>query len=258
MSDLVKRTWVCLSRPSDVRNVAGAIRAVANFGLAGIKVVTDQSTPFALDELEAFSSGASKIVPLEVHHELVSALAEASLVVGTSRRQRNHQHLAHLYSYQMSVALNGHPFPHILLGNERTGLSHNELDLCHAIVEINSCATFPSLNLAHAVACIAYELARPSDPHSDRQTNEMMSEEIAPSISIPQSPTSIVEDEAFLKRVIEVSQRIHYPPSKSSERFARQLRSLLRRAQATSGDYGLILGIFRELERLGTTDIKGN
>ena len=258
MSDLVKRTWVCLSRPSDVRNIAGAIRAVANFGLAGIKVVTDQSTLFTLDELEAFSSGASRIVPLNVYHELVPALAEASLVVGTSRRQRNHQHLAHLYAYQMSVALNHQPSPHILLGNERTGLSHKELDLCHAIVEINSCASFPSLNLAHAVACIAYELARPFDPHSNRLTDEVISEASVSSKSIPQSPTSIVEDEAFLKRVIEVSQRIHYPPSKSSERFARQLRSLLRRAQATPRDYGLILGIFRELERLGAMDIKGD
>lgn len=248
MSDLAARTWVCLCRPSDVRNVAGVIRAVANFGLAGVKLVTEDHKLHDPDDLLAFSSGASKIVTLKVYPDITSALTKASLAVGTSRRQRNHQHLTHLESCQITTALIDHESPHILFGNERTGLSHDELDLCHAIVELHSTSTFPSLNLAHAVACVAYELTRPRDIQSHHVSATDSSALTA--ALIPPVSTSIVEDEAFLNRVIEVSQRVKYPPSKSSERFARQLRSLLRRARATPGDYGLILGIFRELERL--------
>ena len=245
MSHLAKRTWICLCRPSDVRNVAGALRAAANFDLAGLKLVTDDPALHSAEELEAFSSGASRVTRLEVYSNLPSALIGASLVVGTSRRQRNHSHLSHLHAHQMQTKLYDHAAPHILFGNERTGLSRGELDLCHALVEIHSCSTFPSLNLAHAVACVAYELARPNASPA----HQSASPRAAPQLL--KASTSSVEDEAFLRRVIEVSERVNYPPSKSPERFARQLRALLRRAHATPGDYGLVLGIFRELERLG-------
>jgi len=250
MSDLPSQIWICLCQPHDIRNVAGAIRVVANFGLAGIKLITENTELYTLEELQVFSSGASKIVNLEVFASLPQALAEASIVVGTSRRQRSHQHLIELSSTELVPALHEQRAPHILFGNERTGLSRGELDLCHALVELPSSPTFPSLNLAHAVACVAYEIVRPVSTQGLESSGHLI---VSRSLDIPQASTSIVEDEAFLTRVMEVSERLNYPPGRSAERFARQLRSLLRRAHPTSSDYGLILGIFRELERLGSS-----
>ena len=251
MSDFPSRIWVCLCQPNDIRNVAGAIRAVANFGLAGIKLVTGKTSLYTPEDLHIFSSGASEIVNLQVFEDLPLALAEASIVVGTSRRQRNHQHIFNLSSIELVPALYEQPAPHLLFGNERTGLSHGELDLCHAVVELPSSRAFPSLNLAHAVACVAYEIARSVNTEVMGGSSDST---VGQARGLPLASTSIVEDEAFLTRVIEVSERLNYPPGRSSERFARQLRSLLRRAHSTSSDYGLILGLFRELERLGSSD----
>ena len=243
-SQVNTKTWICLSHPSDIRNVGGALRAVANFGLAGLKLITQNPELSHSDELIAFSSGAYHRVKLQVYQELSKALEDASLVIGTSRRPRGNQGVSALEVHDIGRVCERTDQPHVVFGNERVGLSYAELDLCHYVAEIHSVDAFPSLNLAHAVACVGYELARPKEnTHLDlpREPSE-------------RSRISSVAEEAFYHRVVEVSDRIGYPPSKSPELFARQLRSLLRRASGEAGDYGLILGIIRELDRLGTVD----
>lgn len=252
-ASLARHVWLCLCRPSDVRNVAGAIRAAANFGVAGVKLISDDPALSKSDDLFAFSSGASAVVDLRVYSDLTAALEGSTINVGTSRRQRDHAHLISLETLDLYYALSGHDAPHILFGNERFGLSRVELDLCQAIVTLPSQEAFPSLNLAHAVACVAYEIARGDEALkaglSDQGETQENNVHLTPR-PLPKASASAAAEEAFLQRVIEVSDRVGYPPSKSSERFARQLRSLLKRAHATPGDYGLVLGIFRELDRL--------
>jgi TrmH family RNA methyltransferase len=46
----------------------------------------------------------------------------------------------------------------ILFGRERTGLSNQELDRCHYLVQIPGNPDYPSLNIAAAVQVIVYEL----------------------------------------------------------------------------------------------------
>lgn len=243
MTALHQKIWICLCEPSDIRNIGGAIRVVANFGLAGLKLVISQDRQLPLDELELFSSGAASIITLERHHSLVEATENADLLIGTSRRQRSHAHLAEYQTYDLPEILAQSERPHILFGNERVGLSHHELDLCHALAVIHSNPSFPSLNLAHAVACVAYEISRPQPS---------LSEESLTQLPLRPSQTHSKEDEAFLNRVIEVCERCSYPPSSSPEHFARRLRSLIRKADPTPGDYGMILGLFRELDRLNS------
>jgi TrmH family RNA methyltransferase len=45
----------------------------------------------------------------------------------------------------------------IVAGREDSGLTNAELDLCHALVTISTDPAHPSLNLAQAVAIMAYE-----------------------------------------------------------------------------------------------------
>ena len=46
----------------------------------------------------------------------------------------------------------------LVFGRERTGLSNEELQLCHASVHIPANPAYSSLNLAAAVQVLAYEL----------------------------------------------------------------------------------------------------
>src|SRR5262249_60610884 len=48
----------------------------------------------------------------------------------------------------------------LVFGDERTGLSRDELARCHALTRIPADAGQPSLNLAQAICVYAYALAR--------------------------------------------------------------------------------------------------
>ena len=235
--------WVCLCQPNDIRNIGGALRAVANYGLAGLKIVCSQDMEWTDERLMALSSGAYQQVRLKRYESLVKATEDADLLIGTSRRRREHGHIVQYKSTDLTTLLQNSERAHVLFGNERVGLSHKELDVCHALVEIHTRPTFPSLNLAHAVACIGYELTRPQASLTDHKQT---------TLPLMKAQTTSSEDEAFLQRVLEVCQRSGFPPGKSAESFSRKLRSLVRRADPTPGDYGLILGVFRELDRLST------
>jgi len=51
----------------------------------------------------------------------------------------------------------------VVFGNERTGLTDEELDCCTVAVNIPSSPDFPSLNLSHAVQIMSYTLFRTFD-----------------------------------------------------------------------------------------------
>jgi tRNA/rRNA methyltransferase len=48
----------------------------------------------------------------------------------------------------------------MIFGSEKTGLSNDNMTLCHALVRIPTAANCPSMNLGQAVAVCVYELSR--------------------------------------------------------------------------------------------------
>jgi tRNA/rRNA methyltransferase len=71
----------------------------------------------------------------------------------------------------------------VLFGNEETGLTDEELGLCHVAVQIPASPDFPSLNLSHAVQVVCYEIFRacgagrltPFAPIGSAQVDELVS-----------------------------------------------------------------------------------
>jgi tRNA/rRNA methyltransferase len=231
------RVWACLCNPSDIRNIGGAIRAVANHGLAGLKVITHET----LDQRSLFmySSGSLEVISFRTFSTVEEALEESTVIYGTSRRDRDSLSPRLYSASDLPPLIAEHQNPHILFGNERTGLLTPELDLCQGMIEIPTSERFPSMNLSHAVACIGYELARPREDRSETSNT------IEPPLS-----SSPKVSEAFYQRVIQVATQIDYPPGRTPEILARRLRAVLKRANPSPAEYGVILGLFRELHRL--------
>jgi TrmH family RNA methyltransferase len=148
-----------LHRPQDVVNIASVIRVLKNFGLRDLRLVA----PVAYDayRVEGIAHKTGDILKrVVVCDALEVALGDCQLVAGFTARQRSakrnverpREAAAELLAAaeQQTVAL--------LFGPEDKGLSNAELDLCHRIVTIPTSAEYPSLNLAQAVAVMAYEL----------------------------------------------------------------------------------------------------
>ena len=238
---MAQKTWVCLCDPSDVRNIAGTIRAVANLRLAGLKVVSH--TMPDREALYHLSSGALSHIQYAHYTHLDEAISHASMVIGTSRRTHHALSPPCLSSMQLPSYILNSEHPHILFGNERVGLRTHELDVCQAIIEIPTNPQFPSMNLSHAVVAIGYEIARASISQSSPKDVQNLSEDLR---ATPQAT------EAFFKRVREIVEKVGYPKGRTPESFIKRLRKLLRRANPDAGEYGLLLGSFKALNRLHT------
>lgn len=140
-------------------NIGATARAMKNMGLQELHLVDPQHFPSA--EATARASGADDLLAAaRCHATLDEAIADAVLVVGASARSRSlpvpmldPRACAALISAQRQPGRTA-----ILFGRERTGLTNDELDRCHHLVQIPANPDYPSLNIAAAVQILAYEL----------------------------------------------------------------------------------------------------
>ena len=154
---------VVLVRPRDPNNIGACARAMANFGLADLRVVE----PFAPVWREATSAvGAGDIMK---NAQQLSSLDEAlhdttfSLAATALRNRGIVQEVITLP--HLNERLEELPTQKVALvfGNEKTGLSNEDIERCDAILNIPTVAKQPSINLAQAVILTCYELSRQSN-----------------------------------------------------------------------------------------------
>jgi tRNA/rRNA methyltransferase/tRNA (cytidine32/uridine32-2'-O)-methyltransferase len=89
------------------------------------------------------------------------ALADCALSVGITRRRGHHRKSNTLDPRELADFLKEKSGSAALVfGNERTGLTGEELSACSMASHIPTAEEFPSLNLSHAVQIYAYELYR--------------------------------------------------------------------------------------------------
>ena len=151
---------VVLVRPRDPNNIGAAARAMANFGLSDLRVVD----PFAVAWREAVSAvGAEDIMQQAVQYQtLDEALADTSFSLAATalRNRRLEQEIITLpqLNKRLETAPNGKVA--LVFGNEKTGLSGEDIERCVAVLNIPTVSKQPSINLAQAVILTCYELSR--------------------------------------------------------------------------------------------------
>jgi TrmH family RNA methyltransferase len=129
-------------------------------GQEDLWLVSPRSFPHA--DAVAMAAGADDVLArARVVSTLSEAVADCGLVLGTSARIRS--------SYHWPVSAPREAAPRLLeaartgpvalvFGTERTGLTNEEFERCHALVHIPANPVYESLNLAQAVQILAYEL----------------------------------------------------------------------------------------------------
>src|SRR6266566_626784 len=121
---------VVLDHPQDLVNIAHVVRGLKNFGLRDLRLVNPRE--YESYRVEGIAHQTQDILSrVRAYSTLEDAIA--------------------------SLAEGGHVA--LLFGREDKGLSNDALDRCHRVVTIASDPRYPSLNLAHAVIIMLYELA---------------------------------------------------------------------------------------------------
>jgi len=222
-------------------NIGAAARAMSNFGFLHLRVVN----PFELAFREARSAvGAAPLLrQAEEFKSLGEAVADCSLVVGTSALARRHPQLLVRDLQQGGRLIRkriGRDRVALLFGSEKRGLSNDDLSHCHWLLRIPTREEHRSMNLGQAVAVCLYELAR------DRESIAARTKE----------PLARAGDlERLMSLLIGALRTSGYLKDKGdSEKTVRsaapvdeKIRRLIRRMNLSASDAQLLLGMVRQI-----------
>lgn len=154
---------VILVRPRDPNNIGAAARAMGNFGLCDLRVV-DPYPPVWREAVSAV--GVSDILQNARKFDTLSAaLADThfSLAATALKNRRAEQEIVTLPHLNERLQSAPQGLTALVFGNEKSGLSGEDIARCDAILNIPTSAKQPSVNLAQAVILTCYELSRRAD-----------------------------------------------------------------------------------------------
>ncbi|ODA68886.1 tRNA (cytidine/uridine-2'-O-)-methyltransferase TrmJ [Methyloligella halotolerans] len=158
---------IVLVRPQLGENIGFAARAMANFGLADLRLVAPRDG-WPNEKATAAAAGAYATVDSATLYETTElALAKTNYVIATTARPRDmvkpvmtpESAAAELLSRQKQGQTCA-----ILFGPERSGLDNDDIGLVDALVTAPVNPAFASLSLPQTVLLIAYEWQKQAGP----------------------------------------------------------------------------------------------
>jgi tRNA (cytidine32/uridine32-2'-O)-methyltransferase len=158
MQAVLDNIRIVLVATSHSGNIGSTARAMKNMGFSKLILVNPQAE--INGDAISMSSGADNILAnTMIVPDLLTAIAPCSLVLGASARTRRIE--ATCKSVRAAVAdvisFAGQEIA-IVFGSEHSGLTNEELNMCHIHINIPTVKTFSSLNLSQAVQVVCYEL----------------------------------------------------------------------------------------------------
>ncbi len=231
-----------LVRPQMGENIGAAARAMLNFGMTRMRLVSPRDgwpNPAAV----AMASGAGRILDAAgLYDDLGSAIGDCDYVFATTARTRDLTKpvLSPERAMEQARAMRdaGRKVA-ILFGPERAGLENDDVARANAIISVPVNPDFASLNLAQCVLLTAYEWRRQAGQVVP-EVLEMARTERAPAIEIEKL------GDHFEARLDEAG--FFFPPEKAPG-MKIVLRNMWSRMPMTRADVQMLHGMLRQLLR---------
>jgi tRNA/rRNA methyltransferase len=237
------KTWVdapapivVLVEPQLGENIGAAARAMGNFGLSRLRIVRPKQR-WPNEKARIMATGAVHILDAaELFDSVAEAIADCTYVAATTARA--HDQAKPVVAPEAGVKLIA---PHvaagenaaILFGRERIGLENDEVALADCVVTFPINPAFASLNLAQAIALVAYEwfklVSAGKIPFTMRVKSQAARKE---------------QLEAFFSNIERELDRVEFfrPPEKRQTMLV-NLRNIFARMQPTQQDIQTLHGI---------------
>jgi tRNA/rRNA methyltransferase len=235
---------IILVEPQMGENIGAAARAMANFGLTSLRLVSPRDG-WPNERAIASASRADHVInAVEVFDSCADAVRDLSFVYATTARDRDLTkevrgpvHAARtLRAFDNEGVRTG-----ILFGRERWGLTNDEIALADEILTLPVVPEFASLNIAQAVLVIAYEWRKAGFDEDDAGLPFTM-----PERSPPATKDELLHMFEHLERVLE--ERSFFRPVEKKEVMVRNIRAIFHRVQLTAQEVRTMRGMLSTLE----------
>jgi TrmH family RNA methyltransferase len=220
-----------LVRPEGPVNVGMVARVLANVGGASLRLVQPVCDPLCLDARMYAHHAWPLLQQASCHASVSEAVADCAWVVGATARVRHiGLPFVDVHTIAPKAQERGVETLALVFGNERNGLSTEELQACDASVQLYADDAYTSYNLSHAVAIVLYAV------RTALNTSE---------VSIKKTCLSATHEEVqgLLHQWLDVLDRYGYFRRTNRERFAPKLKAMLSRMHLSKPDVLTLRGM---------------
>ena len=228
---------IVLHQPRYSENIGAAARAIRNMGVGQLAVVAPPSYEVEKALKLATHAAAGVVQQLQRYTTLAEALEHFQYVVGTTARTGGQRQTVHdpANMAQRLIDISHNNRVAIVFGPEDSGLTNEDIRLCHALVTIPT-AEFSSVNLAQAVMIMCYELMRAGRTRKGA---------FAPRLA------SRHELNGMYAQLKEILVRIDYIKADNADYWMNRIRSFFNRLPLRSREVSVIRGICRQINWYG-------
>ena len=153
---------IILSRTTEPMNIGATCRAMKTMGLKNLRLISPLNPKGRTARALAHNSEDILDNALVVD-DLMDAIGDCSVVIGTTARMRQLRKANHLTPDSVAQHIVDHSRSGkvgILFGTERSGLTNDEVDICRYLTSVDTAPEHGSLNLSQAVMLYGWEIRK--------------------------------------------------------------------------------------------------
>jgi len=264
-SPALGRLRVVLVETRNPLNIGAAARAMSNFGVRTLRLVQPYEKAFR--EARSAVGAADILAEAQVFESVAEAVADSSLVVGTTAARRRELHHP-AYRVEEGAEL---VREHLVSGEAAVLFGSESYGFCHWTMSIATPGTNASLNLGQAVAVCLHELVREVGKRKQVPASDLLGASVGMTESgelprpaevgmteLADGRASSGEVDRVTETLFDVLRETRYWHPGSGATTEEKVRRLVRRLHLSCEDAEVLLGMCRQiLWRIRKGDSKG-
>ncbi len=222
-------------------NIGSALRAMKTMGLRHLTLVSPPHWPHP--DADTMAAGAADLIDkVKVVDSLAEAIADCSLVIGTSARSRSFSWpmLSPRACGQQVIQEAENSQVALVFGQETMGMTNEELQQCNYHVCIPGNPEYPVLNVASAIQILCYEIRQSLEARMETASGS--DEEIT---TYPDANAM----EQFYQHLEEALYDVNFIIRQHPGNAMTKLRRLFNRARPESEEMNMLRGILSRVQQ---------
>ncbi|EJT05444.1 RNA methyltransferase [Rhizobium sp. CCGE 510] len=242
---------IILVEPQMGENIGMVARAMANFGLAELRLVNPRDG-WPNEKAQATASKADHVIAAtKVYDTLEQAVADLNFVYATTARERDGFKPVRspvIAAETLRARFRAGEGTGILFGRERWGLTNEEVALADEIVTFPVNPAFASLNIAQAVLLMSYEWMKSGMEDIGAVAFQAMG----------QTPSTKEQLFGLFDQLEEaLDARGYFHPAGKKPKMIDNLRAVLSRRAFSEQEISVLRGVISSLDRFSRKSPRG-
>jgi tRNA/rRNA methyltransferase len=156
-SSIQRNISIILVEPQMGENIGATARAMKNFALSDLRLISPRDG-WPNEKAKSMSVGALDLIEnAKTFESIPEAIKDLEYVYAATAAPRD-MNKDYVLSRDLNSYISQNQKIGIMFGRENSGLNNQEISYANKILTIDTDVNFSSLNIAHSVAVICYEL----------------------------------------------------------------------------------------------------